>query len=1024
MACKLTASSGTSHSLFDLTAISAQPCNVCLWRKHAPENARRFGGYLDRASMSAAFRRSLDSSVLQMVREEEDPPRTFRLERRLSWKASEAASKASKPREGDVSGSPLIAEGGSSTGDVSTKQEGGASNKEGFSETRSTGLSPFRLETGRRSDSPVSVRTRVKFWEVKAGEGAPSRGAILARYPEEGFVDHSKNYVLANKAKQSECAKAVAENPGACGITGKRDQQDPASNALKRSEGSDMTQVLENKDRVARKAFVPADVPRAVGDVRKCADLEMGLEEAALKDGEKPTTPPEPEEDGRAGKRTTESGQHGTVVIWVGEAETGRTGNPRTSGSDREGAEPLVVVQSERNGAEQSAVMEVEGNEVEQSAVKVPERNVAELHVMVENAGKSAMAEPERNEAEPTTATESKKYGAEQLGPTVFPVRGWSGRWAVYLANRKAQATILLMWLAANAGLFAYMYVYSMEKPEYQIVGFWFCIARGAGEALKLNLALILLPVSRLTTTTLWNHARGRAAALPVQSASTFHEIIGLALLFWTLLHAVVHLTATYPRLAAANAGRFEGLVGDVYGDAQPNYWALLKTQTAVTGFMIIAILLIAYPLAAPCVRRCRMKNVVLRHVTGFEAFWYSHVLLLLCFPLVILHGSRRPLGGYPTTSTWIWLAAPLLFYALDRGFRAARIWRNRNRAPCLQAETFSGEVLGLTLARPPGFDYRPGQYVFINCPRVSAFQWHPFSLTSAPSDALLRVHIRTSVGDWTSALGQTFHQALTGNSFATESTDLEAGKFPRVFLDADKPPRVPPVALPRLLLDGPYAAPSQDFARFKVVILIGAGIGVTPFASVVREYLRHLRPRFEENKSSVSASQETLFSPAEQESCAPVATRHVAAHGAARLEKVYLHWVAKDRAALAWIERHFDDAPWTHSSRNKLEMTSYLTRERALDAAAAATAGAFARADRGTVDVALGGDSEAASKIATKLGRPDWDLLFLTARKRHANTRIGVFYCGPRSLNSTLSRLCCKHTAASTGFEFFKENY
>jgi hypothetical protein len=44
-------------------------------------------------------------------------------------------------------------------------------------------------------------------------------------------------------------------------------------------------------------------------------------------------------------------------------------------------------------------------------------------------------------------------------------------------------------------------------------------------------------------------------------------------------------------------------------------------------------------------------RNAFLRHVTGFEAFWYSHVLLLLAFPLAVFHGSRRPFNRYPTTS-------------------------------------------------------------------------------------------------------------------------------------------------------------------------------------------------------------------------------------------------------------------------------------------------------------------------------------------------------------------------------------
>jgi hypothetical protein len=44
-------------------------------------------------------------------------------------------------------------------------------------------------------------------------------------------------------------------------------------------------------------------------------------------------------------------------------------------------------------------------------------------------------------------------------------------------------------------------------------------------------------------------------------------------------------------------------------------------------------------------------RSFILRHVAGFNAFWYSHMLLLLMFPLLIFHGSRRPIGQYPTTS-------------------------------------------------------------------------------------------------------------------------------------------------------------------------------------------------------------------------------------------------------------------------------------------------------------------------------------------------------------------------------------
>jgi NAD(P)H-flavin reductase len=41
--------------------------------------------------------------------------------------------------------------------------------------------------------------------------------------------------------------------------------------------------------------------------------------------------------------------------------------------------------------------------------------------------------------------------------------------------------------------------------------------------------------------------------------------------------------------------------------------------------------------------------------------------------------------------------------------------------------------------------------------------------------------------------------------------------------------------SLPDLFLDGPFGAPTQAWGDYGVVTLIGAGIGVTPMASVLR---------------------------------------------------------------------------------------------------------------------------------------------------------------------------------------------
>lgn len=50
------------------------------------------------------------------------------------------------------------------------------------------------------------------------------------------------------------------------------------------------------------------------------------------------------------------------------------------------------------------------------------------------------------------------------------------------------------------------------------------------------------------------------------------------------------------------------------------------------------------------------------------------------------------------------------------------------------------------------GFKMEVGQYVFLNCPSISWLEWHPFTMTSAPEEDFLSVHIR-SAGDWTEKL-------------------------------------------------------------------------------------------------------------------------------------------------------------------------------------------------------------------------------------------------------------------------------
>lgn len=98
----------------------------------------------------------------------------------------------------------------------------------------------------------------------------------------------------------------------------------------------------------------------------------------------------------------------------------------------------------------------------------------------------------------------------------------------------------------------------------------------------------------------------------------------------------------------------------------------------------------------------------------------------------------------------------------------------------------------------------RAGQYIFLSCPEVSYWQWHPFTLTSAPEEDYISIHIRI-VGDFTSDLAKAL-----GCDF--DAKDEKSGKQ---VTGAANPPvnRV----LPRVMVDGPFGSASEDFLNVRV---------------------------------------------------------------------------------------------------------------------------------------------------------------------------------------------------------------
>jgi respiratory burst oxidase len=72
-----------------------------------------------------------------------------------------------------------------------------------------------------------------------------------------------------------------------------------------------------------------------------------------------------------------------------------------------------------------------------------------------------------------------------------------------------------------------------------------------------------------------------------------------------------------------------------------------------------------------------------------------------------------------------------------------------------LKFSIYPGNILSVVMIKPQGFKYKSTQYMFVKCPTVSPFEWHPFSVTSSPGDDYNR-----KLGYWREELKRVFAAA------------------------------------------------------------------------------------------------------------------------------------------------------------------------------------------------------------------------------------------------------------------------
>jgi predicted ferric reductase len=227
--------------------------------------------------------------------------------------------------------------------------------------------------------------------------------------------------------------------------------------------------------------------------------------------------------------------------------------------------------------------------------------------------------------------------------------------------------------------------------------------------------------------------------------------------------------------------------------------WELILTYPGMLGAAVATVLLFLAGVTSYTRARRRFK---------YETWWsihlYTYLALLFAFPHQVDNGASfasHPFASIWWTAIWVGLLAAVVYWrfavpvirSLRHGIRVAEIVRENE-------DVVSVVLEGRRLDRLPVAGGQFFQWRFMA--RGAWWEAHPFSLSHVPHQGRMRITVK-DLGD--------------------HSRDLAAMPMGT-----------------RVFVEGPYGRFTADAASSHKVLLIGAGVGVTPLVGILQDLDEH----------------------------------------------------------------------------------------------------------------------------------------------------------------------------------------
>ena len=578
---------------------------------------------------------------------------------------------------------------------------------------------------------------------------------------------------------------------------------------------------------------------------------------------------------------------------------------------------------------------------------------------------------------------------------------------STFLEENRQHIFYLLVFFVVTTLLFINKFVQYAFMSEHMdlrhIMGIGIAVTRGSAAALSFCYSILLLTMSRnmltkLKETSIYQY-------LPIDSHVQFHKICACTALFFTLIHVAGHLVNFY-HIATQPLERLMCLSLEITFDSdfKPDFsYFLFRTLAGITGILLYTICCIIFIFSMHSVRQ-----------KAYNYFWMAHQFYVLLFVLSLLHGLQR-LTAEP--AFWLFFIGPAIVFVIDK---IVSLRRGYMELDVLETELLPSDVIKITFYRPPNFTFRSGQWVRVACEATGNSEWHSLSITSAPNENSLTLHIKAK-GPWTWRLRNHFDgnhsvpvkedtrdgdkveqkkQFSNGkkrkhsDSLSKKSNNAKDGNTEGSSKEMKKPEDETnstdtmdrnekfvneqdiydslrgTKSHAKIKLQGPFGGGNQDWYKFEVAVMIGAGIGITPYASILNDL--------------VYGTSTNKFS--------GVACR-----------KVYFLWICPSHRNYEWfieVLRDVEEKDITNVLDIHIFITQFFHKYDLRTTMLYICENHFQRLSKKSLFTGL--------KAANHFGRPDLVSFLRYVQKRHSYvSKIGVFSCGPRAVTRASEAAC-----------------